>query len=787
MGVGGNGSLQLGNSAGLKPYCYDGTANFPCRTQPMEVLSLLETRVISGVTQPPNTYVRQIAAGGDFSLVLKAGTDQVWGWGNLYNHFGGDGYPPITETPIALPGLSGVRQIAAGNKFGLVVKWDGTVWGWGSNIFGEAGGADWDSCSQGWNGPYWACARSPIQVPGISGAFQIAAGAGTSLALVRDVVPPTTTAVVSPTPNAAMWNKIDTTVSLSAVDETGGSGVQRITYSAAGAQSIASTSVETAAGSVVISSEGNTTLTFQATDKDGNIEAPKTIVVSVDKTAPTGIAGVAARAPDQGPWYRSSVIFNFTGTDALSGMAPCTDPSYGGPDGADVSVTGLCADLAGNEGTAIKHLSFDGTPPFITSSRTPAANAFGWTNGDVTVSFACSDITSGIESCAPGSQVVSTEGAGQAVTGTAVDKAGNQASATERVSIDRTAPTITASRLPLANAFGWSNADVTVSFGCTDALSGIDGCEPNHVLGEGDNQSVTGAAADKAGNQASASLASIRIDKTPPAVNCAGPDGVWHKEDVSVGCTAGDALSGLRVAADAAFTLVTSVPPGTETANAATGSHAVPDLAGNVATGGSMSGNKVDRKAPAILIAAPLAMTYTINQVLPAGYTCSDGGSGVATCTGTVASGNAFGTSVAGTHSFSVTAQDQVGNAAGQTVSYVVAYGVCLLYDPARAKNSGSVFPVKVSVCDAGGQNLSNAALGVTGVGIVKVSDATPAILDSPGNANPDGNFRFDPTLGAGGGYVFNLSTAGLTSGTYAVSFVIRGDPTVHNVQIGLK
>jgi hypothetical protein len=59
----------------------------------------------------------------------------------------------------------------------------------------------------------------------------------------------------------------------------------------------------------------------------------------------------------------------------------------------------------------------------------------------------------------------------------------------------------------------------------------------------------------------------------------------------------------------------------------------------------------------------------------------------------------------------------------------------------------------------------------------------TPGILDDAGSANPDNNFRFDPTLGTTGGYIFNLKTTGLATGTYAVSFVATGDPTTHTVQ----
>ena len=49
-------------------------------------------------------------------------------------------------------------------------------------------------------------------------------------------------------------------------------------------------------------------------------------------------------------------------------------------------------------------------------------------------------------------------------------------------------------------------------------------------------------------------------------------------------------------------------------------------------------------------------------------------------------------------------------------------------------------------------------------------------ITDS-GNANPDYTFRYDPTLGGtGGGYIFNLTTKGLASDQYVLSFYFGND-----------
>src|SRR5206468_1321967 len=60
--------------------------------------------------------------------------------------------------------------------------------------------------------------------------------------------------------------------------------------------------------------------------------------------------------------------------------------------------------------------------------RSPAANAAGWNNRDVTVKYACADDRSGVASC-PDEQTLSTDGKDQSASGSVRDAAGNQATA----------------------------------------------------------------------------------------------------------------------------------------------------------------------------------------------------------------------------------------------------------------------------------------------------------------------------------------------------------------------
>ena len=110
-----------------------------------------------------------------------------------------------------------------------------------------------------------------------------------------------------------------------------------------------------------------------------------------------------------------------------------------------------------------------------------------------------------------------------------------------------------------------------------------------------------------------------------------------------------------------------------------------------------------------------------------------------------------------------------------------VGYSIVPQYDQTQAKNAGSTIPIKIEATDSSGNDVSSASLTVTATAI---SGPTGIITSVPfaGNSNPNDIFRF-----ASGGYMFNLKTTGLASGTYLLYFTIQGDPTPHSVQFVIK
>ena len=89
-----------------------------------------------------------------------------------------------------------------------------------------------------------------------------------------------------------------------------------------------------------------------------------------------------------------------------------------------------------------------------------------------------------------------------------------------------------------------------------------------------------------------------------------------------------------------------------------------------------------------------------------------------------------------------------------------------------------------MALCYGSNPDVSGSNVAVTGSGMIQVSASTSGPLQGVGNANPDNNFRYDPTLGTAcpnssttncGGYIYNLTTKGLSTGPYKVTFTVNG------------
>lgn len=134
--------------------------------------------------------------------------------------------------------------------------------------------------------------------------------------------------------------------------------------------------------------------------------------------------------------------------------------------------------LAGSSNGFVLKLALNANPG-ITASPSPGPNASGWNNSAVTVSFTCVPGGAPIQSCTSPT-TVSTEGASQVVTGTAVDTANNAATTSDTVNLDLTAPSLTITSP--ANNSTVATTYVVITGTLTDALSGPGGVSCNSVM-----------------------------------------------------------------------------------------------------------------------------------------------------------------------------------------------------------------------------------------------------------------------------------------------------------------
>jgi hypothetical protein len=126
------------------------------------------------------------------------------------------------------------------------------------------------------------------------------------------------------------------------------------------------------------------------------------------------------------------------------------------------------------------------------------------------------------------------------------------------------------------------------------------------------------------------------------------------------------------------------------------------------------------------------------------------------------------------------------GSSSTAGVSLAVQYNVCLLYDGTRSVKSGAAYPIKLYLCDVNNRDVSSSGTIVHATSVSMLSGYSGPPEDA-GNSNPDMDFRYDAGLGPSGGYIFNLKTTGLGSGTYFLNFTAGPDATVYKVPFGVK
>lgn len=301
--------------------------------------------------------------------------------------------------------------------------------------------------------------------------------------------------------------------------------------------------------------------------------------------------------------------------------------------------------------------------PTASPVASPAANAFGWNNSDVTVDWHWS-AAAGID---PSNCTTSTVSSGQGtidLSASCTDKAGNTGTAHYTVNVDKSAPVADPSQSPQPQN-GWNKTDVTVDWHWTDTGgSGLSNCVQSSVSAGAGDITLATVCSDAAGNS-STSTYTVHIDKTAPAVVAVATangspytPGAWTNQSVVVAFICTDAGgSGVDTVSPAqTFSASGSNLSATGTCT---------DRAGNTASA-TFAPINIDKTAPTVTITGqPPAstdspdggVTFTPSET-PVTYTCTLDGQPVA-CDGGSASFTGLGI---GLHTFTVYATDQAGN-----------------------------------------------------------------------------------------------------------------------------
>ena len=239
-------------------------------------------------------------------------------------------------------------------------------------------------------------------------------------------------------------------------------------------------------------------------------------------------------------------------------------------------------------------------------------------------------------------------------------------------------------RSPADGSHVRQNAPLEVDYSCADTggseLASCVGSVADGALldtSQLGEATVTVTARDHAGNQTVVQNTVTVVDETSPRVSVTTPaEGATYELGAEVladyECADEPNGSGLDSCdgsvADGAAVDTGSLGQKTFTVDAS-------DHAGNTEST-SVSYTVVDTRAPSIVVTTPApGAVYAVGQQVAADYSCSDDGSGVASCVGSVANGAPVDTGSPGDKTFTVNATDRAGNQASKSVSYSVVDG----------------------------------------------------------------------------------------------------------------
>jgi hypothetical protein len=635
--------------------------------------------------------------------------------------------------------------------------------------------------------------------------------------LAIDGAPPVPSHAIEPVPlenpvTTVGYNAVGAVVKLSAADLFG-SGVAGINYTVDGVAGAITGPI----GEIPIPDldTGPVTVTYQAFDRVGNESDLVSLTVNIDATAPvvsaTTGSGVSQGTTDGGWSMTSPVDVILSANDAEVGVVDTIeyaivggewttyDESFPIPDEGETTIAVRSTDALGNTADSANVIvKIDTVAPEVTISIPSGP----YNQGDtVTASYQCTDVTSNVKSCegSVGGVAIANGGAiDTSIVGdftfkvVATDNAGYVTTATSDYSVkDDTPPVITLTganpqTIEVGSAYTELGATATDNYdGDLTGLIVIDATLVNTtVIG---SYTVTYDVTDSSDNAALQVSRTVDVvDTTAPSVDiditadpAPTPEG-WNAGAVTVTIEATDAggVNTIEYSTDSGDSWVEYTDPFTWSDEGTTVILArATDFSGNTSEPTDIT-VKIDTTPPVITSTVPLIVSIGDSVVVD--YTCTDpgeatgDGSGIASCTSDI--GGSLDTSVPGTVSFTVTAVDNVSNTATQTFTVTVKYKVCYLYNENKPQPATGAVPIKIQLCDASGNNLSDSTIVLTATRVDDGAFALEPQDSGSSNSDPTFEFRWNDSLV---GYIYNLNVDGIEAGDHVLHFTVSTTPGV--------
>jgi lysophospholipase L1-like esterase len=531
------------------------------------------------------------------------------------------------------------------------------------------------------------------------------------------------------------WYRDSVTVTLGAGDPDDAVAGSEYFYKLDGAQDKPWTKYT---GPFTVSDEGLTDVVARSVDSNGNIEASKTDVIKIDRTAPSFDLACPAGPYELGSSQAATVA---NAADDRSGFAEdpngarpidTSQPGDGQPNVVEIQ------DRAGN--TAQRSCTYDVHYPV------PGAPA----------------LTAGASPNATGVFTLAWTGADPGLFGIRYTLQHKDAD-------DADYSDVAAALAARSHAF-----------------------TPGAAEGEGTWTYRVAGADEALGLLTPASPPSdpVKVDRSAPAAPSftadRAPDyaggGGWFRDTVTVGAT-DDGDPALQDGSAGSGVDPASVPgPVTRsTSGAHTIGGTVADRAGNTSAPGSLT-VQVDATAPSLSVTCPAAVL--LHSAAAATIAASDAESGLAADPSQTV---ALATGAVGPQITSATATDNVGHSTSRSCTTAVQYLYGGLTQPVNPDGSSifklnSTVPVKFHLTDVRGDGVAGATARLE---LAKVSDDVEGLFEEAVStaASTTGNLFRDQ---GGGDYQFNLATKPLSTGTWMLK-VVLDDGAEYRTRISLR